>query len=199
VLDLHRAQLREPHDPDEGHEAVPWWLWAVAVALLFWSGFYLGRYSGSFNSSVRQVRFGTSPWSSAPALTADRKPAPVAGADGAAVFARTCAACHQPSGLGVTGVFPPLAGSEWVVGVDSVMVKIVLRGLTGPVQVKGNTYNGTMPAWASQLNDRDLAAVVTFVRSSWGNSAAPVDSATVARLRASTNNRASPWSVHDLR
>jgi mono/diheme cytochrome c family protein len=197
VLDLHLSQLRERHDPEEGHEPVPWWLWTVFVVGVFGSGFYLGRYSGSFDGPVRQVRFDEQPWSGT------RPPAaPVAAAttsNGAAVYAGKCAACHQANGAGIQGAFPPLDGSEWVTGPDSLMVKIVLHGVQGPIEVKGTTYNGAMPAWGAVLSDAEIAAVVTHARSSWANHVPAVDSSTVARVRQSTKDRTTPWSADELR
>ena len=109
-----------------------------------------------------------------------------------------CAACHQATGLGLPGAFPPLAGSEYVLGEEERVVRIVLRGLTGPVTVKGQTFNGAMPAWADQLSDAEIAAVLTYVRSSWGNSAEAITAEQVARERAATAGRTAPWTVGEL-
>lgn len=95
-------------------------------------------------------------------------------AQGSNVFLVNCASCHQADGEGVPGTFPPLAGNA-VVGGDPVkVIHIVKYGLTGSVVVAGKTFNGMMPAWSSQLSDADIAAAITYVRSSWGNHATPV-------------------------
>jgi mono/diheme cytochrome c family protein len=118
--------------------------------------------------------------------------------DGKQIFATTCAACHQATGQGVEGTFPPLAGSDWVTGDEAKLVRIVLHGLTGPVEVAGETYTGAMPAWGGVLKDPDVAAVTTYIRSSWGNQAAPITEARVASIRAATASRKTPWTAAEL-
>jgi len=121
-------------------------------------------------------------------------PAPKAGApDGAALFAALCAACHQTSGQGLPGVFPPLAGSEWVNGRETTAAAIVLHGISGSLSVRGSTFNGAMPAFGSQLNDEQIAALLTHVRSQWGNSAAAVQADTVAQARETHKARTAPF------
>jgi mono/diheme cytochrome c family protein len=79
------------------------------------------------------------------------------------------------------------------------VVRILLHGLAGPIQVAGQTYAGVMPAWREQLSDADVAAVATFIRQ-WGpNEAAPVEADLVRDLRAATASRATPWTAEDLR
>ena len=119
-------------------------------------------------------------------------------ADGKQVYATTCAACHQATGEGVSGVFPPLAGSEWVTGDDAKLVRIVLHGVTGPIEVAGETFNGMMPGWGTTLKDPDIAAVLTYVRSTWGNKGTPITAASVAKIRAATSSRTTPWTAAEL-
>jgi mono/diheme cytochrome c family protein len=114
------------------------------------------------------------------------------GAAGDQVFASLCAGCHQATGLGLPGVFPPLAGSEWVRAQENTAAKILLAGLSGSVTVKGQTYNGQMPAF-KQLSDDEIAAVLTYLRSSWGNSAPEVTAASVKSVRESLKDRSEPW------
>lgn len=103
--------------------------------------------------------------------------------DGARVFASICAACHQSTGMGLAGAFPPLDGSAWVTGDGFRPAAIVLQGLQGEIEVLGKTYNGVMPGYRDQLSDAEIAAVVSYIRSSWSNDAPPVDTATVAAMR----------------
>lgn len=117
---------------------------------------------------------------------------------GEEVYVAACAACHMPNGTGIAGAFPPLAGSRWVTGDERVVVRIVLHGLTGDIEVEGDTYSGLMPPLGGTLSDGEIAAVATYVRRSWGNAAAPVSAATVARERAATAGRATPWTVPEL-
>jgi mono/diheme cytochrome c family protein len=116
---------------------------------------------------------------------------------GAQIFSSTCAACHQAQGEG-TNVYPPLAGSEWVNGPESRVVRIILHGLTGDVEVQGQVYNGAMPAWGPSLSDEEIAAVATYIRSSFGNQSLPVTTATVAQARAAHAGRTTPWTMPEL-
>ncbi len=124
--------------------------------------------------------------STATTTTAASRAAPVkmkttksmASSNGAAVFNTNCASCHQSDGKGQTG--PPLAGNALVTGNPGKVIHIVNSGLTGSVKVNGTTYNGTMPAWKGTLSNGDIAAVITYIRSSWGNKASAVTSAQVA-------------------
>ena len=120
------------------------------------------------------------------------------GPDGKVVYSTTCAACHQATGEGVEGTYPPLAGSEIVNGDEAKVIRIVLHGLTGPVEVAGETYSGMMPPWGGVLKDPELAAVLTYVRSAWGNKAAPITTAKVAAIRAATSSRTTPWTAAEL-
>ena len=123
---------------------------------------------------------------------------PAAQADGQRVYAQTCSACHQPTGLGIAGAFPPLAGSEWVTGDKGRLVRIVMHGLSGPITVAGEEYESMMPPFGGTLGDPELAAVATYIRSSWGNTGDAVTAAEVAAVRAAEAGRTSPWTVVDL-
>jgi quinoprotein glucose dehydrogenase len=93
-----------------------------------------------------------------------------------------CQACHGADGGGAAGIGPPLAGSEWVLGPVENLIRIQLRGLMGPVKVKGTEYNLVMPPQAHQ-NDEQIAGVLTYIRNSFGNQASPVTASQVAALR----------------
>ena len=138
------------------------------------------------------------PKPAAKAAAAPAAQAPAQGPDGKVVYSTTCAACHQATGEGVEGTYPPLAGSEIVNGDEAKVVRIVLHGLTGPVEVAGETYSGMMPPWGGVLKDPELAAVLTYVRSAWGNKAAPVTVSKVAAIRAATASRTTPWTAAEL-
>lgn len=116
---------------------------------------------------------------------------------GRTIFNGLCAACHQPHGYGLDGLAPPLVDSEWVTGRPDVVTKIVMNGLGGPVKVSGRTWDLSMPPMA-QLNDEDLAAVVTYVRREWEHTASPVDAKFVKGLRDQFATHAS-WSADELR
>ena len=84
---------------------------------------------------------------------------------------QNCFACHLPSGEGMAGVFPPLAKSDLLMADRERVIRIVLKGLTGPVTVNGQTYNGVMPPQGETLGVEQIANVLTYVTNSWGNSA----------------------------
>jgi mono/diheme cytochrome c family protein len=114
-------------------------------------------------------------------------------------YAEVCQVCHQATGLGLEGAFPPLAGSEWLNGPAIVPIAIVLKGLQGEIAVKGKTYNGAMTPWESMLNDADLAATLTYARSQWGNRGTPVTVAQVRAARARFVARTTPWTAAELK
>jgi glucose/arabinose dehydrogenase/cytochrome c553 len=103
----------------------------------------------------------------------------------AKVYTTYCAACHQRDGKGDGNRFPPLAGSEWVNGDKSKLISVILNGLQGPVQVKGLPYNEVMPAHGGFLKDDEIAQVVTYIKSNFGNTAGTVTAAEVAEVRKS--------------
>ena len=113
---------------------------------------------------------------------------------GKAVYSRTCIACHQPTGMGLPPVFPPLAGSEWIAKSASIAVRNITNGMIGPVTVKGTTYTSMMPPVAG-VSDKDIADVVTYVNNSFGNSGAAVTEAEVKAIKAKYADRKTPWTA----
>ncbi len=118
--------------------------------------------------------------------------------NGAELFTR-CAACHQASGLGVPGAYPPLAGSEWLLNNPEVPIRIVLHGLQGSITVKNTSFNNAMTPFGDQLTDAQIAAIISYERSSWGNSASKVTAEQVASVRAATKAQTAPWNPADLK
>ena len=113
---------------------------------------------------------------------------------GQAVYTRTCLACHQPTGMGLPPVFPPLAGSEWIAKGASIAVRNITNGMMGPVTVKGVTYNGMMPP-VTGVTDKDIADVVTHVNNSFGNTGPVVTEAEVAAIKKTYADRKTPWTA----
>lgn len=127
-----------------------------------------------------------SPVTSPTAMASTGSSAMVASSGSAAgqkVFSTNCSSCHQANGKGQPGVFPPLAGNAVVTGDASKVIHIVKDGLNGKISVNGKTYNGQMPPWKGTLSDSDIAAVVTYVRSSWGNHASAVTAGQVTSTK----------------
>jgi len=108
---------------------------------------------------------------------------------GEALFTGTCSVCHQSNGQGIEGVFPPLAGSDLLAKTPKRAISIALNGLTGPLMVNGKTYNSVMPPM-SQLNDDEIANILTFVIHSWGNTGS--DAFTAAEVAAVRKGTARP-------
>jgi mono/diheme cytochrome c family protein len=133
------------------------------------------------------------------APSADVAASPAGGSDGAAIYAR-CATCHQPTGLGTPGTFPPLAGSEIANGPAEIPIRILLKGLQGPVTVHGVTYNGVMPQYGVgiEMSDIEVATVLTWVRTQWGNAASAVTPEQVATERAATKDKVGAWTAEEL-
>jgi mono/diheme cytochrome c family protein len=104
---------------------------------------------------------------------------------GRAIFQKICAACHQQDGAGKDGVAPPLADSEWVQAASGErLVRIVLNGLNGPIQVRGKTWNIVMPPWRENLSDEEIAIVLNYIRAQWGGQgAAPIKPEVAAAAR----------------
>lgn len=98
------------------------------------------------------------------------------------LFTMNCAGCHQTSGEGVAGMYPPLAGSEWVTGDERVLANILLHGVEGEMTVRGARYQGAMPAFW-RLSDAELAALANYTRSTWSNKAPPVSAELFAAQR----------------
>ena len=144
-------------------------------------------------------------WPGAPALrVASGAARPLSAADlrlaarGRETYTTACAGCHQPDGGGIPNAAPPLAGSDWVAGPGERLINVVLHGLYGPVRVNGVVWNLHMPGLGAALDDDQVAGVLTYIRRAWGNSAASVQPAEVAAVRAASATRTIAWSAKDL-
>ena len=100
---------------------------------------------------------------------------------GKRTYFSSCFACHGQDGQGIPAVFPPIAKSDYLVADKDRAIRVVLKGLTGPVTVNGVTYNSAMPP--QDLNDEQVADVLTFIMNSFGNKAGTVEPADVKRVR----------------
>ncbi|QEA11648.1 c-type cytochrome [Comamonas flocculans] len=173
------AQQRESTDPEERIRPMPLLPALIAIGMVLFGIIYIAI-SGPYSR----------PWMGDERTLADLQAKPAGGGgadaavDGGAIYAANCASCHQASGAGLPGVFPPLDGSEWVHGSPKILANIVLHGIDGEITVKGNTYKGLMPSFA-QLSDAELAGVLTHIRSSWSNQNEPVDAELLAQERKS--------------
>src|SRR5215469_34992 len=154
------------------------------TALTLVSIIALTVYAGDQINKERQASpAGLTPVAGSGALPETPAPSPgattAAAADGSKIFASNCASCHGATGQGTPGTFPPLAGNPVVTGDPAKVIAIVDNGLHGQISVNGANYNGMMPAWKATLKPDEIAAVITYIRTSWGNQASPVTAAQV--------------------
>lgn len=153
--------------------------WALTLALLVLCGFQLGRVAAPETASSK---------------VAERTYSD----DGEAIYLSRCMSCHQVNGQGISGVFPPLDGSDWVTGDKGRLIRLVLHGVTGEMEVNDVIYSGSMPPWKDFLSDTQIAAMLTYIRTSWSNEGSEVTPAEVAAVRAATKDRKAPWTQKEL-
>lgn len=175
----------------------PVWPFVLLGILFYGSQLYLDKFSGGFRGDVYAETL------KQPPPLADEPPEVLAARKGREVFNNICAACHQQSGLGVAGQFPPLVGSEWVSAPKpDRMIRIVLDGLGGPIKVKDQDWNNLMaPVFREPPSDELAAAVITFVRGNqdWSHNFSPVTAAQVKAIREATSGHAgSAWTNDEL-
>jgi mono/diheme cytochrome c family protein len=113
-------------------------------------------------------------------------------------YMMVCVACHQPTGMGLPMVFPPLT-TEYVTGSAERFASMIHKGNAGPMTVDGKLYNNIMPGQEAVLTDEKIAAIMTFVRASFGNNAPPVSVETVAAARKKFADRKTPWTEAELK
>lgn len=173
-------------EPVASGSTVPMWIVVVALTLLFLGGVYFDHHSGWFNAKVY------SPYVSAEQLEMyqPKSGAAAAAAQGKKVYETVCGICHGVDGMGKPAMAPPLAGSEWVV-TDGFhrLAQIPLLGLSGNIQVAGKDWNLNMAPMGAALSDANLAAVLTYIRTSWGNKAGTVSADDVKAIRAEVAGR----------
>lgn len=190
---VHTQLMREKEEPSEGFSPTPLFLVFVFMILAFWGGVYMVQYSGDFSAfhydetRVAGVAEATGP-REVDMMVLGRR-----------VYAQNCQVCHQASGDGQRGVYPPVARADWVRDNPERLVKVVLHGLEGPVVVNGNNYNNAMTAF-ERLNDQQIAAVLTYIRTDpdFGNDSYPVGEELVARVRAEFEGRRNAWTQPEL-
>jgi mono/diheme cytochrome c family protein len=191
LVEVHSQLSRDKDEPAEGFSLTPIFIVFLFCGFGFWAGLYLTQNSGNFAPTAFDLN----------APKASVAGGPVAfepdAAKGEKLFIVNCAACHQATGLGVPGAFPPLAKSAWVTGPEERIIKAVLAGLAGEIEVNGVKYNGNMPNIGAGLKDAQIAHIATYVRQAWGNVAEPVMDTKVAEVRKAIGNRAQ-YSPADL-
>lgn len=185
-------------EPVSTHATVPMWLFVVMFVLLCLGAVYFDARGGWFDARV-YAHYKMPP--------VDFQPPRGDGPDieyGRRVYNMACSACHQVTGLGSTANnAPPLVGSEWVQAAGpNRVIRIVLNGLQGPIEVAGKQYGaGVMTPFKDSLSDADIAAVITFIRMNpeWKHTGTEVKPEQVAKIRALTKDRGSVnWTAAEL-
>lgn len=199
LLAAHEKLLGQQPDEKAHYRLSPLVMLFTFSGLIFFAGTYLGRYAGHFSPLVFNEN-APPPSAKTEGPVGPKTPEQLYEI-GKGVYASVCASCHQPTGQGLPPAFPPLAGSEWVLGSEERMIRIILHGLQGPIKVKGADFVGVMPATGPgsgfNLNAERVAAVATFVRREWGNNAPPVTEAKVNEIRSKEGNRGA-WTAAEL-
>lgn len=179
------AQERENAEPEERSGPVPLAIVAVTLAMVLFGVVYIFMSEPFGNPGLGDRR-----------TVADLSgPVPAAAGavvDGKAVFSAQCVACHQATGKGLPGVFPPLDGSEWVYGDARTLANILLHGINGKITVAGADYSGSMPSF-QQLGDAELAAVASYIRSTWSNKAEALPATLFEQERKAGSARTVPF------
>ena len=206
ITEVHAAIAREHAEPTADVTPIPTWLSLVCAAALCWAGIYVGIFHGGFNPKVyNEYDSNPSAFFPLPGGGSNGPGGPAAEltqlALGEKVFKEVCMQCHAATGLGIPGV-PPLAGSEWVDGSEfneKRVVAIVLKGLKGPVTVKGASFNNAMPAQEQQLNPKKIATVLTYVKQAWGHKGGEISEAQVAAAKKEFADRSDQWTIEEIR
>ena len=193
--DSQSCSVLSAGEPAATRSAAPMWIIVTTLILLFIGGIYFDRHSGWFDAKVY------APYASAETLDAfqPQSGAAAAATQGKKVYESVCGICHGPDGMGQLGQAPPLVGSEWVVSKGfNRLAHIPLAGLAGPIQVNGKDWSLNMAAMGAALPDDSLAAVLTYIRSSWGNQAPPVSGDDIKKIRAAIGAGGQPATVDGL-
>lgn len=135
-------------------------------------------------------------------VSAQNAPSPEVMTKGQQVYMQVCFACHQPTGLGLPNMFPPLAASNWASAPKpDRLIRMVLHGVTGPIKVNGQAFTTPaplMPPQGAALSDEQISAVLTFVRNSFGNKAGAVTPEQVKTIREAEKARTAMWTEAEL-
>ncbi len=205
IQQVHSILLREKDEPQESHSPMPLFLLGFISAMILMVAIYFVHNSGGLSQSfsfekaamVYDERFDPK---NAPSSTAEVKVDPLV--LGKKNYTAVCAACHQATGQGVPGAFPPLAKSEWANGSEERIIRILLHGLSGPIKVEGKEFNSVMPAIGPggyNFSDEKIAAVLTYVRQEWGNNSPAISAAKVTEIRTkAAAGRSTPWTAAEL-
>ncbi|HYC71278.1 MAG TPA: cytochrome c [Opitutaceae bacterium] len=191
VQEVHSRLRANLPDKEHGYSKTPLILLGVMCTLVFFGSIYVAHYSIRFDPLVVNAHADRAKPDDGTKVVVTRAQL------GKRVYQANCMLCHQANGQGQPNVYPPLAGSEWLANEER-MIRIVLHGVNGPITVAGKEFNNAMTPFGGALSDEQIANVLSYVRSDWGNSHPEVDPATVARIRAETAARKTPFTAAEL-
>ena len=201
VQQVHAAIQREKREPRVGQEPLSIWLIVIYGLAVFFGGAYLGRYSGNFNGTSLDPLGGPPPTKiTGPGGPETGPAAELSQAErGKKVFSANCVVCHQADGNGSPSQgYPPLAGSEITNGGSRRAAMVVMKGLQGPITVKGQKFgSAVMQPWES-LGDQKIADVLTYERQAWGNKGSPLSKEQIAALRKELASHPGSFTEPDL-
>ena len=192
IQQVHAQLQRTKPEKKHGYSLLPLAILGLMCSAVFFGSIYLAHNSIRFDPLVYNDHASREKPGAAKVVVASPHDL------GKRVFANTCMVCHQAGGTGIPGSIPPLAGSEWAQSSEERVVRIVLLGLTGPITVAGKDFNNGMASLGGVLKDEQIANVLAYVRSEWGNNAPEIKPETVARIRAELAGRTAPWTAAEL-
>jgi mono/diheme cytochrome c family protein len=200
-MNADSANTTLPIEPAAGQckGAARWIMWAVLLAcFLGYRGcLFVDQQGAGFDKNIH------GPWQNAAqiAIAVPPKDEDPLFREGKNVYTASCAPCHQVTGLGAPGVAPPLVESEWVLAEGNArLIRIILNGVAGPITVKGQEWNLAMVPWRDSLNDKQVAAVITYIRQNkdWGHKASGAKPEEVAKIRQDTASKSGAFSAAEL-
>lgn len=197
LLAAHEKLLGKKPEDGAHYKMLPLVLLFVFSGLIFYAGTYLNHYAGHYDAAIfNENAHPTSAVASGPKVD----PMVL----GKRYYDSLCIQCHQGDGKGQAGVYPPLAGSEWVTGSEERLIRIVVHGLKGPIKVEGVEFNAAaMPAVGKvagsgyNWSDEKIAIVLTYIRGSFGNTAPAITAEKVAEIHGKEGDR-KEWSQEEL-
>ncbi len=192
IQQVHAQLQKTRPEKKGGYPLLPLGILGLMCAVVFFGSIYLAHNSIRFDPLVYNEHASRAKPGAVKVVALSRAQL------GKKVYDTTCIACHQATGLGVPGVYPPLAGSEWAQGDEERVIRIVLHGLNGPITVEGKEFNNVMAPLGEVLKDEQIANAISYVRASWGNNAPEVTPEAVAKVRAATAGRKGFWTAAEL-
>lgn len=204
IQDVHANLLEKQEEPGNGYTLMPLFMLGFVSTMIFVVAIYFIHNRGGLTEGLGVAATihheGYDPDKHTVVVAAEIDPI----AAGKKLYAQVCVACHQVAGNGLAGLYPPLVDSEWVTGSEERLIRILLHGLKGPVEVAGVQYPGTipMPAFGAgtsyNWSDDKIAYVLSYIRSEWGNEAGLITVEQVTTVREATAGQSGEYTAEEL-